>query len=324
MTHVLIVSLSRSGGKLLRMLLDGHPDLNTLPYEHWNRPSKNDMPTRRMAALATVSEDQRLAIAGAAQVEAKLQRIHAKEMVARVMNAWRRETAEATTLPDMYRGLARAYFPAIGRAAEAPVVNHCGSLCRFKRVELDNVYGAGTHVVTIRDPRAVFTSMQGLLALKFTPERIDKGEVSASRLERHRKKLGTPGSPSGYLKEFCESYRHMVADYATSPEVVRLRFEDLVTSPEQVMRKFAERLGIGWNESLLHPTQLGHSHQANSSFARQGAAIHESAADDWMGRAEPSTCSYIEEALGPEMAALGYRRLDGTRRTTLDSAPLLS
>ena len=323
MTHLLIVSLSRSGGKLMRMLLDGHPEINAFPYEHWNRVSKNEIPTHRMEAFARMPAEEQFSTAGAAHVERKLLRVHQPSLVAQVMLAWRAETAGAKTLPAMYEGLAHAYFPAIGRARDAVVVNHCGSLCRFTRTQLDGVYGKGTHLLTIRDPRAVFSSMQGLLYLKFTFEQIQKGAVSASMLERHLEKLETIDSASGYLREFCEDYRKMVANYAACPDVVGIRFEDLVTLPEATMRRLAQRLGIRWDATLLEPTELGTSHSPNSSFARQGATIHGGAANDWVDRLAPATREYIEDTLATEMASLGYQRIDESGRTVLDAAPLL-
>jgi hypothetical protein len=89
------------------------------------------------------------------------------------------------------------------------------------------------------------------------------------------------------------------------------------------MRSLAQRLGIRWETTLLEPTQLGGSHSPNSSFDRQGAAIHSGAAADWVGRIEPATRRYIEDTLATEMAALGYQRIDESGRTVLDAAPLL-
>jgi hypothetical protein len=115
----------------------------------------------------------------------------------------------------------------------------------------------------------------------------------------------------------------MVARYAACPDVIRIRFEDLVTSPEATMRRLATTLAIGWNPTLLAPTRLGVSHAPNSSFSRPGNGIHDRAADDWVDRLAPSVRSYIEETLTEEMAALGYQPLDRGGRTVLDSAPLL-
>jgi hypothetical protein len=323
MTHVLIVSLSRSGGKLLRMLLDGHPALNAFPFEHWNRPSKNKIPTRRMEIFTRLSDADKLETAGASHVERKLGRLHPPELVAKVMEAWRLEAAGAKSLPAMYEHLAHAYFPAVGRTADASVVNHCGSLCRFARDQVDAVFGKGKHLLTIRDPRAVFTSMEGLLDRKFTREQGSNGTVSPSALERHVKKRATTNAVSGYLREFCNDYRNMVAGYASSRDVLRIRFEDLVTAPESTMRRIASELAIQWDATLLEPTQLGTSHRANSSFARRGAAIHDRAARDWAQRIDPSVCRYIEGTLADEMAALGYQPIGREGGLVLDRAPLL-
>jgi hypothetical protein len=323
MNHILIVSLSRSGGKLLRTLLDGHPQLNVFPFEHWNRKSKNEIPTRRIEAFDRLSVEEKLATAGAAHVERKLMRLHPPELLAEVMQTWRVEAASAATLAAAYQSLARAYFTALGRPRDAVVVNHCGSLCRFAREQLDAVFGKGRHLLTIRDPRGVYTSMQGLLDRKFATKRVTRGKVQPAALERHIEKLQTVDSASGYLREFCDDYRSMVARYAACPDVIRIRFEDLVRSPEAVMRRLATQLAIDWDMSLLSPTELGIDHSANSSFARQGSGIHVQAANDWAGRIVPSVCRYIEDALAEEMAALGYQRMGESGEPVLEVAPLL-
>jgi hypothetical protein len=323
MRHALIVSLSRSGGKLLRTLFDGHPECNVFPYEHWNRASKNSIPTERTQAFGELSVDQRVEAAGADQVERKLNRLHAAELVQGVMTAGRGAAAHVSTLAEMYEGLSRAYFSALGRPDDALVVNHCGSLSRFGPDQLDAVYGPGVHLLTIRDPRAVFSSMEGLLDRKFSAKRVLKGKVSASVLERHVRNRETDGGASAYLREFCDSYRTMVACYGANPAVVRMRFEDLVRAPEFTMRRVAAQLGIGWHDTLLEPTQLGGGHAPNTSFARSGGGIHAKAADDWVGHLDPATCRYIEETLEEEMAALGYQRA-GASSLILDEAPLLA
>src|SRR5262249_57942792 len=110
----LIVSLSRSGGKLMRMLLDGHPQLNAFPFEHWNRSSKGTFPAHKVAAFAAMSPDDRLATAGASLVEKKLRKLHPDPVVSNVMSHWRADSEQATTLPAMYESLARRYFSALG------------------------------------------------------------------------------------------------------------------------------------------------------------------------------------------------------------------
>jgi hypothetical protein len=164
--------------------------------------------------------------------------------------------------------------------------------------------------------------MQGLLHRKFTVEQEQKGRVSASMIARHVQKLEMVDSISGYLREFCLDYRHMVARYAACPDVIRMRFEDLLMAPEASMRGLASRLGIDWHPGLLEPTEFGAAHAPNSSFARRGGTIHGDAAHDWTGRIASSDRDYIEDILADEMTALGYQRL-GKGSPVLPAAPLL-
>jgi hypothetical protein len=105
--------------------------------------------------------------------------------------------------------------------------------------------------------------------------------------------------------------------------VIRVRFEDLVTSPDRTMRRVARQLELPWETTLLEPTQLGGSHSPNSSFARQGATIHGGAADGSIRSTQSSARRYIEATLASEMESLGYQSGGERGHTVVDSAPLL-
>jgi len=291
------------------MLLDGHPELNAFPFEHWNRSSKGTFPARKVAEFAAMSSDDRLATAGAPLVEKKLRKLHPDPVVSNVMSHWRADSERATTLPAMYESLARRYFCALGEDPGRAPVNHCGSVCRLSRDELDAVFGKGIHVLTVRDPRAVFASMEALRHHKYTVKGIRKRHVAVPEVERHISKMEVVDGASTYLREFCDDYRQMTARYALHPDVVCLRFEDLVTSTETAMRQFCDRVQLPWNASLLEPTALGQGRAPNSSYARQGSGVHANAAGDWVNRIDSEIRRHIEDALAPEMSALGYARV---------------
>ena len=307
LTHFLVVSLSRSGGKLLRMLLDGHSQIDAIPFEHWNRASKADFPARRIAAFARLTLDEKLATAGAAHVERKLHRLHSVSEIGDIIARWRTASESAQTLPAMYETFARAYFPAVARDETRIVANHCGSMCRWPREQIDALYGPGRHLLTIRDPRAVFASMETMRCRKFTIRHVQKAKVSAEMLERHLEKLEPTDGVSAYLREFCRDYRHMVSCHAARPDIVRVRFEDLVASPQETTRQLAAALDIPWEPSLLEPTECGRPRPANSSFGRQGVGIQADAANRWVNHLAAAPRRYIEETLAGEMTALGYR-----------------
>ena len=302
------MSLSRSGGKLLRMLLDGHSQINAIPFEHWNRASKADFPARRIAAFGRLTLDQKLATAGAPHVERKLRRMHPEPEIADIMGRWRAASECAQTLAAMYETFVGAYVSVVGKDPGLIVVNHCGSLCRWSREQLEaSGTGPGRHLLTIRDPRAVFASMDAMRCRKFTIKHVQKGKVSADMLERHLEKLEPTNGVSTYVREFCDDYRDMVSSHATRPDVVRVRFEDLVTSPEEAVRRLAAQLGLPWEASLLEPTEGGQPRTSNSSFGRHSVGIQRRAADHWVEHLPAPPRRYIEDTLAEEMTALGYR-----------------
>ena len=308
MKHVLIVSLRRSGGKLMRMLLDGHSQVNAFPFEHWNRASKLTFPARRITVFDRLSVEDKLRTAGDRVVEKKLRRRHSAALAATVIDGWRRDAAGAATLPEHYESLARRYFSALHLDAGRLVVNHCGSACVLTRAQLDAVFGPGVHLLPVRDPRAVFASMEALRTKAYTIKRLRRQRVAPHVIARHVEKMEVVHGASGYLREFCEQYRHMVAEYVRNPEVVWVRFEDLVTAPEATLRRVGERLSLPWEPVLTRPTEFGEQRGPNSSFERKGDVVHARAADDWVERIDPAARAFIERELAGEMAALGYTR----------------
>jgi hypothetical protein len=56
---ILVVSLRRSGGKLVRWLLDGHPDIRALPFEHWHSDRKGKFPGSILNRLGRMSAEMR-------------------------------------------------------------------------------------------------------------------------------------------------------------------------------------------------------------------------------------------------------------------------
>jgi hypothetical protein len=61
---------------------------------------------------------------------------------------------------------------------------------------------------------------------------------------------------------FLKQWEHSINAYleikeAFPGQIMRVRYEDLVASPREVMREVSEFLGVGWNESLSTPSFLG-------------------------------------------------------------------
>lgn len=282
---ILVISLSRSGGKLVRTLLDGHPQIRALPFEHWHTQRKCRIDQSAIQRFSTLDAREKLDTCGAAHAERKIRGLHDAETAAATMNAWLRAAEAAVTPANLFPALVDAYFAQVGIAGSGNVVvNHSGSLCLFPRVDIEMLFGPARHVLSVRDPRAVWVSGDALRTRRHT-------------FDRARQMSEREDGASKYLRAFCEHYRVMLSEHASRPDVVALRFEDLVQSPEAVMRVLADRLDLVWDTRLLQPTQLGQPRRANSSFERS-SGIDASAAEDWVSRIAADDRDYIERKLG--------------------------
>ena len=296
---ILIISLSRSGGKLVRALLDGHPQIRALPFEHWQSHLKFKLRAATFKHFSTLDAGAKVDACGGAHARRKIRALHGAEIAAATMSDWLRAAETAVTPADIFTGLADAYFPQVGNTGPGKAtVNHSGSLCLLTRDQIEMLFGPARHVLTIRDPRAVWTSEHARRSERYTADRAQRGTVTQTELTTHLARSARDdegGSP--YLREFCEEYRYMLNVHATRPDIVALRFEDLVQSPEAHMRAIAGRLDLAWDSRLLEPTQLGKPRRANSSFERRNG-VDASAADDWVSRISAPDRAFIERMLG--------------------------
>jgi len=106
------------------------------------------------------------------------------------------------------------------------------------------------------------------------------GDVILSRTikEEKRKYLIRGGSPADwkkerpllrpsirYLQEWEQSINSFhLADKAFPGQVLKVRYEDLVSSPQQVMQGVSKFLAVDWSETLLTPSFLGNPFKGGS------------------------------------------------------------
>jgi hypothetical protein len=296
---ILIISLSRSGGKLVRLLLDGHPQIRALPFEHWQSRVKLKLRTEIFTRFSTLDAHEKVEACGGAHALRKIQRVSGADVATATMSSWLRAAETATSPPDIFAALADSYFAQIGNTGPGKAtVNHSGSLCLHTRDQIDMLFGPARHVLTIRDPRAVWTSEHARRVQRYTADRAQRGFVTQAELATHLERSARDadgGSP--YLRALCDEYRSMLDVHATRADVIVIRFEHLVQSPERHMRRLAARLGIAWDPRLIEPTQLGQPRRANSSFERT-TGIDASAAEGWISRIMSADRDFIERTLG--------------------------
>jgi hypothetical protein len=267
-----IVGVGRSGTTLLVSLLDGHPELLSLPHESkavsWHAA---DDPVSRLYEVTPYGD-----------------RFPAEPDAREAFDARLRSRLQG---PANLRTALLALVDAVVRTGTPSDVAKASTWLEKTPKHLPRVptllaeFGPSTRAIcVIRDPRAVFLSRsrrwnrRGVHALRVFARRWAFYDALSCRFE-----LSHPGF-----------------------RVVR--YEDLVRHPEPTLRGVADHLGIAWHASLLEPSRMGEPWRGNSSFEQRGAQAGLSSAslDRYRTELADDEISEIERLLGPRMVHRGY------------------
>ena len=279
--NILIASMRRSGGTLLVRLLEGHPECSVFPFEHCHTSKKAVYRWQDDWLFRFMSPDKKIRVCDFGNsFHRKLTRYHGDVDSAAFRHDLIELASRTHSVRTLYRPAASLYFRHFHAASLRPsLVNHCARLCILAPWQIQRIFGANRLIVSVRDPRAVFSS-----------------------LEHKRNQT----YDEAIIPEFCNEWKQSVERYHLGDApAISFRFEDLLSDPERVMRSLAGDLGIAFDEVLLDPTRLGEPAKANTSFARS-RGIDPSAADSWRTRLDERPRREIEERLGPLMRRLGY------------------
>jgi hypothetical protein len=265
---VLISQIQRSGGSLLSQLFDGHPQLHAHPSElmighprkHiWPTLDLNDPPERWFDILFEdkviehfrdgYRKGKKSEQSFAFQFLPALQKMIFLEYLT---------TKAPPTLIEVYTAYMTSYF-----GAWLNNQNYTGSkkfVTAFtprlatpeKNVEaFFEIYPKGRIISVIRDPKNWYPSAV-----------------------RHNQKSKKYSDINKALQQWRDSARAMVRNKDRwGDQVGILKFEDLVTHTESIMRQLAEFLGINFEKILLFPTFNKHLINANTSFESSQSGI---------------------------------------------------
>lgn len=278
---VLIGSMRRSGGTLLTRLLDGHPECNVVPFEHNYLAKKLVFNRRDNRWFPFYGAARKVRVCGfEGNFDRKLGKAHPGADTAEFHSRLLELARSARSVSGFYLPSALLYFEVFQHQAPRRFLfNHSPNLCVMPKRELLRTFGPHRMILTIRDPRAVYCSLENKRNKKYDASVIPK---------------------------FCREWAHSVESlHFSAPEVISFRFEDLVRKPEVVMSDVARSVGIRFDEVLLEPTIVGEPIRANSSFSRN-AGIDTSAIDSWRSRLGEAERVAIEGRLRPLMDRLGY------------------
>ncbi len=279
--NVLIASMRRSGGTLLVRLLEGHPECSVFPFEHCHTSKKAVYRWQDDRLFRFMSPGKKIRVCDFGKnFQRKLTRYHGDVD----STAFRRDLIELASrthsVRALYRPAASLYFQHFHAASLRPsLVNHCARLCILAPWQIRRIFGDHRLVVSVRDPRAVFSSLE------------------------HKRNQSYDET---IIPAFCNEWKQSVERYHLGDaRAISFLFEDLLSDPERVMRSLAAELDISFDEALLDPTRLGEPAKANTSFLRS-TGIDPSAVDSWKARLDERPRREIEERLGPLMRRLGY------------------
>lgn len=239
---LLLCGHPKSGTSLVLGLLDGHPDLVTLPEEtKYFRAIHGRSDLRSAEALLSGTRIGRL---GRARAEATAQGRDFRHVDAdRFEQAFVELLAEPREPKELLPAVALAWSTATAGGPGRYWVEKTP----LNEYALDTALGLWPDLVAIyvvRDPRDVHAS--------FSAKRLERGRglsLVTSALRLHR-------SMSAWRRF---SSRH--------PQRCRtVCYEDLVSEPERETREIASFLGIEWREELMRPSLAGRPWAGNSMF----------------------------------------------------------
>jgi len=86
-----------------------------------------------------------------------------------------------------------------------------------------------------------------------------------------------------------------------------IRFEDLLTEPEEVTHEVARFLGLTWDKALLQPTRAGDAWRGNSMFKEKYQQISSDPIGRWRDLLDPYPLALLQTICGKSMAQLDYK-----------------
>jgi hypothetical protein len=265
----LISQIQRSGGSLLSQLFDGHPEIHAHPHKLmmgykkkyvWPRIDLNDRPERWFGILF-----EKMIIEHTTKGYKKGRRDQEtfpfilvpslqKELFLKYL-----DSIQSITLRDVFDAYMTSYFGAWinnqnanGRKKFVTVFTPRLSTLKANMEFFFEIYPDGRLISLVRDPKNWFPS-----ALRHGPDKY--------------------GDLEGALSQWNESARAQLGNKERYGDRVRIiKFEDLVSKTEAVMRYLAEFLGIEFDEILLVPTFNKSPIKAHTRFRVENNGIVDS------------------------------------------------
>lgn len=262
----LISQIQRSGGSLLSQLFDGHPEIHAHPHEMmigytkkyvWPRIDLSEPPERWFGVLF---EDMVIEHAAAGYKKGRKDNetfpfIFLPSLQKKIFLNYL-ESAQSITLRDVFDAYMTSYFSAwlnnqnyLGQKKFITAFTPRLAMLKENMEFFFEVYPDGRLISLVRDPKNWFPS-----ALRHVPKKY--GDVSRA------------------MSQWRESSQAMLRNRERyGDRVCLVKFEDLVSKTEPVMRYLAEFLNIVFDDTLLVPTFNTLPIKAHTSFTVENHGI---------------------------------------------------
>lgn len=296
---VFIVGSHKSGSSLLRSLLDGHPNLFSIPIEtHYFQRTGHWVDYRlRYAWPQKMTQEEKIS----SLIELVRMRSSHKDpyadsnvtgkidvecFITHIMN---REVSQTPS------GLFNAYVEALYYSIHKTEIS---SSTRFLEKSVENAEFAPTIRKMFPDCRFIHI--------------VRNPYASIVAIRKSKTKKTYP-----YLRDYIFSIQNSLVSFFRNvsflDHYMTVRYEDLLTETPKIMRNVSSFLEIPFVENLLKPTLIGESWRGNSSTGQQFKKISVKPLTSWQSQIYPFEIELVNSILGPVIEELGYEKMHPQR-----------
>ena len=263
---VFIVGSPRSGTSLLRQMLNRHPSLAICYETHFLRLVLQDRRRKAFGDLGNRANRERLISEFVKLRPAQRLGVDFKTLAERLME-------EATSYAAFFACIMTCYAESQGKPRcgdKTPVhALYAGTLCEW--------FPGAPILHIVRDPRSVAASLQ---RMPF-------------------------GSPSAMINvRTWLRYNLTARRISYRPEYLEVRYETLVTQPEQELRRICGFIGEDYSPSMLAAEQSSALHP--KEWDRPQSPLTTSRLGRWRNELTPQQVAQIEWIVGPHLKTFGY------------------
>lgn len=287
MKPIFITGLHKSGTTLLRALLDGHPELSTVPFEsHYFKLIGNWVDNEYQFAKPQISpissKDFTAFIKEINETSSEFADNFAANKIDLALFSSSLESFTAGKSPSLEQYL-KAIIIATGQNESKRIVEK--SIENFEFTEdifRLNPQAKVLHIV--RNPYENFVSMRKFKSIAF-------GYPLMSR----------------FMRTLYNHYYFLQRNLRNYPDrYLLVKYEDLILEQEKTMRKVAHFLELEYHESLLNPSILGEAWEGNSMTGKKFSGLKTSLSLKWQEEIHPMELKYFARAFGFINSILGY------------------